>query len=71
MRESEATNEKVAWDSIGQLNNCAHLLIIFQITLIILFATVGGDAERSIIPDDTPGTGTQAYNMFIGVEIMM
>jgi hypothetical protein len=44
------------------------LLGIFEATLIILYATVGGS---QILPANAPGTVTQGYNMFIGVAIMM
>ena len=44
------------------------LLAVFQITLIILYATVGGS---QILQPTAPGTVTQGYNMFIGVAIMM
>ncbi len=51
-----------------QQNTFIITLALFQIFLIILFATVGGSSE---LPAGSPGTGTQGYNMFIGVEIMM
>lgn len=44
------------------------LLGIFEATLIILYATVGGS---QILPANSSGTVTQGYNMFIGVAIMM
>lgn len=59
----------VSWDAVDQLAKTTYLLGIFQITLIILFATVGG--SQILYPATAPGTGTQGYNMFIGVEIMM
>lgn len=56
------------WGTDKQLNNAAWLLGIFQVTLIILYATVGG---TQLLTDAAPGSVTQGYNMFIGVEIMM
>ena len=52
----------------NQLRYTTWLLSIFQIILIILFATVAGSQLNN---DTSPGTVTQGYNMFIGVEIMM
>ena len=59
----------ISWDAVDQLAKTTYLLGIFQVTLIILFATVGG--SQILYPATAPGTGTQGYNMFIGVEIMM
>lgn len=58
-------HEVVSEDSKAQLRSASYVLIVIQIMFIILFATVGGSSFVTF------GTGTQAYNMFIGVEIMM
>ena len=57
------------WGDLAQLKKTAMLLGCFQIFLIILFACVGG--SEVLDPSTAPGTGTQGYNMFIGVEVMM
>jgi hypothetical protein len=57
--------EVVNPESKDQLRKATWALVVIQIAFIILFATVGGTSFISY------GTGTQAYNMFIGVEIMM
>lgn len=61
--------DQVPFDATGQLKTATWTLLVFQIVLIIMFGVLGG---TSIIdPKKGPGTGTQAYNMYIGVEIMM
>ena len=57
------------WGDLAQLKKTAMLLGWFQVLLIILFACVGG--SEVLDPTTAPGTGTQGYNMFIGVEVMM
>lgn len=53
------------WGTKDSLRTATHLLLYFQVFLLVLFwATSGSELV-------TYGTGTQAYNMFIGVEIMM
>jgi hypothetical protein len=59
----------LSWGTIQQLNKTTWLLGCFQVVLIILFATLGG--SEVLDPSTAPGTGSQGYNMFIGVEIMM
>ncbi len=67
-RETQRHHQKTQWATTAQLNSATSFLGICQLGLIILFATVGGS---QVLPPDAPGTGTQGYNMFIGVEIMM
>lgn len=57
------------WGDLEQLNKATWLLGGFQFTLIILFATVAG--SEVLHAASAPGTVTQGYNMFIGVEVMM
>jgi len=63
------TSEVASWEAVDQLTKTTWLLGTIQVTLIILFATVGG--AEILDPSVAPGTGSQGYNMFIGVEIMM
>lgn len=42
-KEKHKNVENVPWDSINQLSKTTWLLGIFQITLIILFATLAGE----------------------------
>jgi hypothetical protein len=69
-----AKKAEISPEAASQLSKATWTLFLFQVTLIILFGVVGGD---SLVPvDETTGepiigTGTQAYNMYIGVEIMM
>ena len=67
-QKDQSRKGELQWGTSEQLNLATWVLGIFQITLIILFATVGGS---QILPEDAQGTVTQGYNMFIGVEIMM
>lgn len=61
------------------LDQSAWLLFVFQVVLIFLFATMATGAQGRQNTDNMsvsqlkgdPGSNTQAYNMFIGVEIMM
>ena len=53
------------WGTKRNLTNTTYFLIVLQFALLILFGAFGGSELV------TYGTGTQAYNMFIGVEIMM
>ena len=63
-----------------QLQGCAWALGAFQVLLLILFGTVGGQEDYTattsngvivLSPSNWVGTPTQGYNMFIGVLIMM
>jgi len=56
------------WATKTQMNRACLLLCIFQIVLTVLYATVGGS---QYLTDDSPGSATQGYNMFVGVAIMM
>jgi len=58
-------DHQLSWGTKRILTKTTYLLIVFQIILLILFGVCGGS---EIV---TYGTGTQAYNMLIGVEIMM
>jgi len=65
-----------AWGAQQHSSRVAWLLAAFQIVLILLFACVATGAigegnETSKAITGSPGSETQAYNMFIGVEIMM
>ncbi len=53
------------WGTKKNLNLTTYFLLAFQFLLLVLFGTVGGSELV------TYGTGTKAYNMLIGVEIMM
>lgn len=68
-KESMKRADFVSEVAVQQLKKATWLLGGFQILLLILFATAGG----SQVMDSTQhaGTGSQGYNMFIGVEIMM
>ena len=73
MKEREFQKEsrkrgELQWATSEQLNLATWALGIFQIALIILFATVGGS---QILPPEAPGSVVDGYHMFIGVEIMM
>jgi ammonium transporter Rh len=57
-----------AWGNVQQLNYATWLLGGFQVFLIILFATVAGS---EVDYSSTPGSVTQGYDMFVGVEVMM
>lgn len=62
---ANSDHEERNWGTKDSLRTATHLLLYFQVFLLILFwATSGSELV-------TYGTGTQAYNMFIGVEIMM
>ncbi len=60
-----ASHEEKEWGTKRNLTNATYVLIGFQCFLLFLFGTTSGSELV------TYGTGTQAYNMFIGVEIMM
>ena len=66
--QEDVRKQALKWGTAKQLNSATWSLGIFQITMIILYATVGGS---QILPANAVGTVTQGYNMFIGVEIMM
>ena len=68
-QKKEQTSEEHSWTAKKSLNEATWILGIFQITLLILFATVTG--TEVLDSSVAPGTGTQGYNMFIGVEVMM
>lgn len=76
-KEKKKTTE-VQWGTQESLNKAVWVLGLWQVMLIILFACVGGTELIPTVTDDyfgiaspTPGTVTQGYNMFIGIEIMM
>lgn len=68
-----------SWGAQKHSTNAAWLLFAFQVVLIFLFATLATGAQGSQSNDNmsvsqlkgNQGSNTQAYNMFIGVEIMM
>ena len=67
-----------SWSVQQHASRAAWLLGIFQVVLIFLFATVATGAQgqnnaamNSSWMTGQPGSETQAYNMFIGVLIMM
>ena len=65
IHSNSGEHEERNWGTKDSLRTATHLLLYFQVFLLILFwATSGSELV-------TYGTGTQAYNMFIGVEIMM
>jgi hypothetical protein len=53
------------WGTKRNLNLTTYFLLALQFILLVLFGTVGGSELVQY------GTGTKAYNMLIGVEIMM
>lgn len=65
--EAKASADSV-WASKEELKKAAWVLVVFQVMMLILYATVGG---KPTLDNQSPGTITQGYNMFIGVEIMM
>ena len=67
-RQQEEDEERSP-EAESQMKKCTYFLGVLQLILIILFGVCGG--KTVIDPDSAAGTGTQAYNMFIGVEIMM
>lgn len=68
-KENEKTQkEERVWGSLNSLNNTTWFLGILQITLIILFATVGGS---EIIEGAAASQASNAYSLFTGIEIMM
>ena len=69
LERQKEDEDPVPPEAQSQMTKCVYLLGFLQLFLIILFATVGGKEELD--PATAPGTGTQGYNMFIGVEIMM
>jgi len=68
--QTEFQKKELEFGTTEQLSRATWALGIFQVMMIILYATVGGVQE---IPNDGsyPGSPLQGYNMFIGVEIMM
>ncbi len=67
--ERNHKEEEIVWGSQSSLNNTTWFLGILQVLLLILFATVGG--SEVIEGTVNQSEGVAAYNMFIGVEIMM
>jgi hypothetical protein len=67
--ERNHKEEEIVWGSQSSLNNTTWFLGILQVLLLILFATVGGSEVIEGTIDAS--SGVAAYNMFIGVEIMM
>jgi hypothetical protein len=61
--------EDSAWAAVISLNRTTYLLGIFQFIILILFAFCTN--SEVLNANDEPGSGTEGYNMFIGVEIMM
>ena len=61
-----------SWQSQSHLNQVTKVLAAFQVVMIIFFGVFGGNIT---LEDDSGsrvhGTGTQGYNMFIGILIMM
>ena len=68
-RNTGKTPDDHSWSSMKSLNQATWILGMAQISLLILFATVTGSEVLDSLT--APGTGTQGYNMFIGVEVMM
>ena len=66
--DAEQRSKQIEFGSAEQLTYATWALVIFQVMMIILFATVGGNEE---VPETAPGGVLAGYNMFIGVEIMM
>jgi hypothetical protein len=70
--EDSAKDEKLAWASARMFGVTRRLLLFFQIFLIIIFGVCGGTGQTAVFDSLlAPGSGTEGYNMFIGVEIMM
>ena len=66
----ETATENSSAANNQKLQTASYMLIVFQIVLFFLFGFCGTIG----FPDpntNAPGTVTQGYNMFIGVEIMM
>ncbi len=63
--KAPAEHKEREWGTKRNLTNATYFLIVFQFALLIMFGAFGGSELV------TYGTGTQAYNMLIGVEIMM
>ena len=59
-----------SWSNKWHLRQTTNLLGLFQLFLVILFATVT-DSNEVLDPITAQGTGSEGYNFFIGVEIMM
>lgn len=66
--QTDQNKNDTPWNLQANLTKTAWLLGLFQVMLIIFFATMGG---KETLNADAYGTGTQGYNMFIGVLIMM
>jgi ammonium transporter Rh len=68
----EAANADVtpSWASSGHLKSATILLGVFQIFLLVMFAICAYGGE-TLDADSSPGSPTQAYNMFCGVAVMM
>jgi len=58
----------IAWDGDQSLKYATHTLGAMQVVLILLFASCSDFKE---LDATSPGTITQGYQFFIGVEIMM
>jgi len=62
-------NDEGSFSTASAMSHSIWLIGSFQVVLIILFACL---ADNEVLDSSSaPGTGTQGYNMFIGVEIMM
>lgn len=68
-KKVKTEDEESSWNNMKQLNYATWAIGLWQVMMIILYATVGGPQELD--PLTAPGTATQGYNMFIGVEVMM
>jgi len=64
----DANQDETISKAQKELKRSQILLFVFQVVLVILFAAVADWSEPMI---KGPGTVTEGYNMFIGVEIMM
>lgn len=62
---SSGEGHKEEWGTKEGLQKATYLLFAIQGLLLVLFYAFSGSELV------TYGSGTQAYNMFIGVEIMM
>lgn len=56
------------WASAKSLKQAARLMGVWQLLMIILFARYGNIPAMDA---SSPGTITQGYQYFIGIEIMM
>ncbi len=59
----------LSWQAASEsLKNASRLLGIWQLLLVVLFAVYG---HIPTLTSEDPGTITQGYQYYIGVEIMM